>query len=82
MSEDAQQNQTCSDVGKTLFFLHHVPVSAAGLIVPEGFMMPFPMPPLDKAWTGCIEYIPGVTRSDRAHGQLRRRQRATARTIR
>lgn len=40
--------------------------SAAGLMVPEGSMMPFAMPPFDKAGTGCIEYIPTVARSERA----------------
>jgi hypothetical protein len=35
-------------------------LSAAGLIVPEESMMGFPRLPLDRAWTGCMEYIPPV----------------------
>lgn len=59
----------------------HVPAefSAAGLMVMLGSMMPFPMPPLDRAWTGCIEYIPGVARSGRARGQLQADQQVQPR---
>jgi hypothetical protein len=34
---------------------------AAGLMVPEGSMMPFPITPFDKGATCCSEYIPGVS---------------------
>jgi hypothetical protein len=53
---------------------------AAGLMVPVGSMMPFPMPAFDKVWTGCIEYIPDVARSSRARAQLSVGQRAQGRT--
>jgi len=37
--------------------------SAAGLMVPEPSIMPFPRPPFDKAETGCdIEYMPVTVR--------------------
>ena len=37
--------------------------SAAGLMVPEPSIMPFPRPPFDKAEIGCdIEYMPVAVR--------------------
>lgn len=48
----------------------HVPCefSAAGLMVPEGSMMPFPITPFDKGATCCSEYIPGVCRVAEVQG--------------
>lgn len=44
--------------------------SAAGLMVPEPSIIPFPMPPFVNAGTGCdIEYMP-VARDGRTCGQL------------
>lgn len=53
------------------------PLRADGSMVPEGSMMPLPMPAFDMVWTGCActEYIPGGAGAAQLEGECCSRAR-------